>query len=83
MAVSRRNRENEGVPLLLILVTCALLLLFVRRGGGRYYGIFRYRDGLRSPGNDGLGQARGVQEEDTVTPWRPPERPSEGDDAAG
>ncbi len=62
--------------LLVIVVTCLVLLVVVRPRNDRFYGIFRYRNGLQSPGNDLLGRPRGVQEEDSITPWRPPDRTS-------
>ena len=68
--------------LLVIVVTCLVLLVVVRPRTDRFYGIFRYRNGLQSPGNDLLGQPRGVQEEDSVQPWKLVDR-SARPDAAG
>jgi len=56
--------------LFVIVVACLILLVVVRPGTDRFYGIFRYRNGLQSPGNDLLGRPPGVQEEDSVAPWR-------------
>ena len=60
------------MPLFFVLLACVFLLLVIRPGRDRYYGVFRYRNRLAASGDDGLGRARGVQEEDLVVPWRPP-----------
>jgi hypothetical protein len=60
------------MQLLLVLVACVVFLIAVRAGRGRSYGVFTYRNELPRPGDDRLGRAQGLQEEDSVEPWTPP-----------
>ena len=69
------------MPFLLVLVACVVFLIAVRSGRMRSYGVFTYRNEMRPPGDDRLGRAQGVQEEDTVQPWKPP-RQVAGDEGA-
>lgn len=67
------------MELFLVLLACVIALMVVRSGEDRFYGLFTYRNGLQSPGNDGLGRARGIQEDDALEPWRLPVRRTDGE----
>ncbi len=81
LAVPLARGHNARVPLFFVLLACVFLLLVIRPGRDRYYGVFRYRNRLAVSGDDGLGRARGVQEEDLVVPWRlPAEKQGQSED---